>query len=610
MLKVQNLSKQYSGQILFEDVSFAMQPGEKLGLVGRNGSGKSTLFKMILGEEQGDTGEIILPKNYRMGKLEQHISFSKDTVLDECIQVLPEDQKFEFYRAEKILTGLGFTDDDFRKSPSSFSGGFQIRINLCKSLLTNPNILLLDEPTNYLDILSLRWLKRFLNSFPGEVIIITHDRDFMDSVCDHIMGIHRQRLKKIKGNTTKFYEQREQEEDIYQKTKENHDRKRAHLESFVERFSAKASKASQAQSKLKQLEKMEQMEDLVSEANIGLKFHFSKCPSKNLMQIENLSFGYQPDQNLFKNLSFSIGAKDRIGIIGKNGKGKSTLLNVVAGELTPHTGSITSHPQVKIGHLGQTNVKRLSENATILEEVESANPELGQTKVRQICGSMLFTGDLALKKISVLSGGEKNRVLMARILANPTNLLFLDEPTNHLDMESIEILATELENYEGALVIVTHSEALLRRLVNRLIIFHKDGAEHFFGSYDDFLTKVGWEEEEEVQKTSKPKMNKKELHAKRQVIIKERAKFCKPLDKKIEELEKKITDLESQMEIINNELASASEQQDNALILELSQQVGSIQIKISTAFEELEVIDSQRQAYMDKFDQELKELES
>jgi len=227
MIQVQNLSKQFSGQILFENISFNMQPGERIGLVGRNGSGKSTLFKMILGELGPDSGEVVIPKNYSLGKLEQHISFSEKTVLEECTQVLKEDEKFDFYKAEKILTGLGFSEEDYHKDPRSFSGGYQIRINLCKSLLTKPNLLLLDEPTNYLDILSLRWLRRFLITFEGEVIIITHDRSFMDSVTTHTMGIYRQGLKKIKGNTSKFYEQLEQEDEIYQKTKENHDRKRS-----------------------------------------------------------------------------------------------------------------------------------------------------------------------------------------------------------------------------------------------------------------------------------------------------------------------------------------------------------------------------------------------
>jgi len=385
----------------------------------------------------------------------------------------------------------------------------------------------------------------------------------------------------------------------------------AHLESFVERFSAKASKATQAQSKLKQLAKLDQMDDLVYEASMGLKFQYLKCPSKTLMDVSNLSFSFKENELLFKDLNFTIGDKDRIGIIGKNGKGKSTLLNVLAGELSPNTGNISSHSSLNFGHLGQTNVKRLHDNSTIIEEVQSSNPELPTTKIRQICGSMLFTGDLALKKVSVLSGGEKNRVMLAKILANPTNLLFLDEPTNHLDMESIEILTEELQAYEGAVVLVTHSEDLLRKVCNRLIIFHKDGAEFFLGGYDDFLEKIGWDDEEnEGSKKAKPKFSKKELHAKRQVIIKERAKVCNPLKKVMDDCEEKIMLEEEKLEKINKQLTTASQEQDSEKILELSKQVGDIHIQIQKYFELLEENESKFTQLNKVFDEQLLAIEA
>ena len=264
MIQINNLSKQFAGQVLFEDLNFNLHSGERVGLVGRNGSGKSTLFKIILGQLSSDTGEVVIPKNYRISHLEQHIKFSKETVLEECIQYLPAEFQYEYFRAEKILSGLGFTPEDFHKNPKDFSGGYQIRINLCKALLVDPNLLLLDEPTNYLDIISLRWLKNFLNKFPGEVIIITHDRSFMDSVTNHTMGIYRYSLKKIKGSTHKYYEQLKIDEEIYEKTRLNQERKVADLEGFIERFGAKASKAKQAQSKMKQLEKIDVLDKLDS----------------------------------------------------------------------------------------------------------------------------------------------------------------------------------------------------------------------------------------------------------------------------------------------------------------------------------------------------------
>lgn len=610
MIQLSNIEKQFAGQVLFQDLSFSLAPRERIGLVGRNGSGKSTLFAMILGRLAPDAGEVSIPKNYKIGNLEQHIHFTKDTVLEECTQVLTGDAQFDFYKAEKILFGLGFTDADLEKSPGSFSGGYQIRINLCKALLTEPDLLLLDEPTNYLDIISLRWLRQFLRSFAGEVILITHDRDFMNSVTTHTMGIYRKKLKKIKGATAHFYEQMVLEDEIHEKTRLNQEKKRAHLESFVDRFGAKASKATQAQSKMKQLAKMDKIEKLDSESDMGLCFNHEEISSKQIMQVEDLSFRYGEDKPiLFSDINFAIGKTERIGIIGKNGKGKSTLLNVIGGELTPLTGKVSSHSALSLGHLGQTNVSRLDNRNTIIEELQLANSKLGTTAVRNICGSLMFEGDMALKKISVLSGGEKNRVLLGKIMANKTNLLLLDEPTNHLDMESIEVLTQELESYPGAVVVVTHSEELLRRVVNRLIIFHRDKAEYFYGGYDDFLEKVGWEEEESnAPKVVKPKFSKKELHAKRQVIIKERSKSCNPLKKNIEKYENLILKFEEELEEHNKAMAAAVNSQNNPEIAILSEKIGKTQIEIQKAFESMEESSDKLEKLESSFEEQLEEL--
>jgi ATP-binding cassette subfamily F protein 3 len=321
MIQAKNLSKHFGGQELFDRVSFQLGSRERLGLVGRNGSGKSTLFKLILGELSPDFGEITIPKGYRLGALEQHIHFTKSTVLEECIQVLNPDDFLE-HEAEKILFGLGFSDQDMQKDPKSFSGGYQIRINLTKVLLQAPNLLLLDEPTNYLDIVSMRWLKSFLKNFPGEIMLITHDREFMDDVVTHTMGLHRQQLKKVKGDTAKFYEQILQEEEMYEKTRENLDKKRKEMEAFVERFKAKASKAAQAQSRMKALQKMSTMDKLNDVDSLGFRFRFIECPGKQIAEIKHLAFSYDGDNKnaLFHNLSFPINREDRIGIIGKNGK--------------------------------------------------------------------------------------------------------------------------------------------------------------------------------------------------------------------------------------------------------------------------------------------------
>ena len=442
MIIASNLEKSFGPQVLFDGVSFLINQGERVGLVGKNGTGKSTLFKMILGKEKYDAGTLSTPKGYRIGTLEQHIHFTQPTVLRECVEALPVEKQWDHYKAEIILSGLGFSEQDFHKDPTTFSGGFQVRINLCKALLADPNMLLLDEPTNYLDILSLRWLKEYLNKWPGEMILITHDRDFMDKVTTHTLGLHRKKTKKVKGDTIKFYEMIIQEEETYEQTRVNLENKRKEMQNLVDRFRAKASKASMAQSRLKMMEKMGAMEKLSMEKNLGFRFNHLACPGKTIMNIKNLSFSYseKTEDNIFSDISFSIGKNDRIGIIGANGKGKSTLLNCLAGELTATAGEIIPHPSASIGHFGQTNIDRLEPQNQVLHEILRSNPSLSLQAAHSICGAMMFESDMAKKKVSVLSGGERSRVLLGKIISHPTNLLLLDEPSHHLDVESIESL--------------------------------------------------------------------------------------------------------------------------------------------------------------------------
>src|SRR5574344_1738781 len=533
MIELINIQKSYPTQTLYQDLNLRLNKGDKVGLVGRNGTGKSTLFKLILGEEQPDSGDIATPKNYKIGALKQYFDFKEKTLLDETATALSEDDKYNIYKAEKILFGLGFSEEDLQKEPKSFSGGYQIRINLAKLLLTEPNMLLLDEPTNYLDILSIRWL-----------------REFMNSVCTHTMGIIRRDAFIVQGSTQKFFEQLAANEEHYEKQKIAQDKKIKDLEEFIAKNKARAATATLAQSKVKILEKMDILEDIEYEKDLRFDFNYKDTSAKFLVEVKDLSFGYDKSNILFKDITFALSRGETLGIIGKNGKGKSTLLNVLAGELKALSGSVDFHPSTVFGHFGQTNINHLNQNNTIIEEIQSVNNKISESVIRNICGIMMFSGDNAKKKISLLSGGEKSRVMLGKIIAQDVNLLFLDEPTNHLDIESIEALTTAIKEFEGSSIIVTHSEELLRAVCDRLIVFTNDGADYFNGTYDEFLEKIGWGDDIDDKKTSKkedkkdkPKLNKKESKQLRAQLVAKKSQDLKPLKVELEELENKVSTL-------------------------------------------------------------------
>ena len=609
MIQLSNISKHFWKKELFSNLNFRMNSGNRVGLVGRNGSGKSTLFKLILGEDTPDEGEVSIPKGYKIGALKQHLVFTEKTLRDETALALAEDDKFSIYKVEKILFGLGFTEEDLDKDPLSFSGGYQIRINLAKLLITEPNLLLLDEPTNYLDILSLRWLKVFLRSFDGEVILITHDRNFMDAITTHTMGIIRRDLFLIQGDTHKFYQQLESNDEHYQKQKVAQDRKRKELEEFVAKNKARASTAAQAQSKVKLLEKMDEMDSIVEESTLDFDFNFKDTPAKVLLDVKDLSFGYTPDNILFKDISFTLKKGETLGIIGKNGKGKSTLLNTIAGELKEITGNSDFHGTTTFGHFGQTNISHLNPDSVIMDEIYVSNPKLSEATVRGICGGMMFSGEDAKKKISLLSGGEKSRVMLGQILAKDVNLLFLDEPTNHLDMQSIDALTKAIKKFKGSCIIVTHSEELLRRVCDRLIVFAKEGAEYFDGTYDEFLEKIGWDEEEVVEKVkTAPKVNKKENKKKRTALITERNKLTSPLKKDVENFENQIMKIEDLIEKEQAELIQASNATDNSKVIELSKIIALHEQEIEDKFEELEIKQLKLDEIIETYSKKIEEI--
>ncbi len=543
MVQFDHVGLTFSGHPLFEDACFTLQKGERCGLVGRNGSGKSTLFRMINGELEPDAGTISIPKNYRIGYLKQQIKFTQPTLIEEAALGLPDHEKDDIYKAEKILFGLGFTEEDLEKAPGDFSGGYQLRLNLTKVLVSEPNCLLLDEPTNYLDILSIRWLQNFLSRWQGEFILISHDRDFMDNVTTHTMGIHREKLRKIKGTTIDFFQQILMEEELHEKSRVKSEKKKAHLQSFVDRFGASASKAALAQSKVKMIEREPVLEKLNAMSELSFAFQEAPFPGKKMLDAEHLQFSFT-DEPLIEDFSMEIEKGERIAIIGKNGRGKSTLLRLLGGDLIPQKGEIEFSDNTRMGYFGQTHVDRLDSNHMIEEEIALANPHLNYTEIKGIAGAMMFSGTLSAKKISVLSGGERSRVLLGKIVAKPCNLLLLDEPTHHLDIESIEALIDALEDFSGTVVMVTHSELILRRLaLDKIILCEEAQQTVFLGNYDEFLEKVGWDEK---KKPAPPKNPQPNIRKKRAEEVAKRAAAIKPIEKQIHETEQQIMALEEQ----------------------------------------------------------------
>ncbi|MBS0654760.1 MAG: ABC-F family ATP-binding cassette domain-containing protein [Verrucomicrobia bacterium] len=586
MIKLEKIVKAYGADQILDGIDTFIGKHEKCGLVGRNGAGKTTLFRLICGLEEPDSGTITIPKQYRLGYLSQHIDFKEKTVLEEACLGLPAEQKEMTYKAEAILFGLGFQKADLEKAPKDFSGGYQLRIHLTKLLLSEPDCLLLDEPTNYLDILSIRWLRQFLQNWDRELLIISHDREFLDSIVTHTIGIHRKTAKKVEGPSEKFYHKIAQEEEVYEKTRTTLDKKRKAMESFITRFGAKASKAGQAQSRVKALAKLPALEALCEIANLSFTFPAAPIASKIILKGSGLSFSYT-DSPLISGLSFEIENGARIGVIGKNGKGKSTFLRLLIKELEASTGLLTESSNLQIGYFGQSHINRLNLDATVEEEIQQANPKLTIQEARSIAGKMMFTQSRAEKKIGVLSGGERSRVVLGKLLARPCNLLLLDEPTNHLDVESLEAFMDALEQFDGAVVIVTHSELVLDRLATELFVFREHRQELFRGSYSEFLEKGGWSEEDgELQRQpAKKEMTYKDAKKRRADLTTERSRALKPLLTRQTLIENQIIQLEAEVTSLNNKMI---EDASGRQIGELSKSAKEKQNLVETLFTELE----------------------
>jgi len=619
MIRAENLTKSFGERLLFDEISFSLSSKQRVGLVGQNGHGKTTLFQIINGDEQPDSGSVVIPKNYRIVYVKQQLEFTADTALEEGLRALPPQEQDHSWKVEKILVGLGFSEEDFHRHPSQFSGGLQVRLNLVKALVSEPDLLLLDEPTNFLDITSIRWIEQFLNTWPHELLLITHDRSFMDKVVTHTMGIHRRKMRKISGNTARYYNQIAQDEEVYEKTRINDERRRKEVQQFISRFRAKARLANLVQSRIKTLKKMEKKEKLDQMKLLDFSFRSSPFPGKRTLTARNLDFAYERGKNLIQDFNITIEAGERVCVVGKNGKGKTTLLKLLAGVLAPQAGETIYHPSIDKGFFEQTNVNSLVDARTVEEEILYSHADMDRQRARNICGAMMFSGDDALKKISVLSGGEKSRVMLGKLLATPMNLLLLDEPTNHLDMESCDALLTAIDFFEGTVIMVTHNEMFLHSLAERLIVFQNDHIEVFDGSYREFLEKDGWHDKGSLARRSGSKtpqrettgrLAKKEMRRQKSDIIAHRSKITAPLEKRIARLENDIESHEVELDRHNQAMQLATQKQDVQRITELSRAIHANQSAIDKYFDELEKITHELDSHNADFEKQLQVLDN
>ncbi len=613
MITAQNLSKSYGLRTLFEKISFSISDGERVGLVGRNGQGKTTLLRILMGEENADEGMVSIPKNYRIGHLTQHLHFSETSILSEACKSLSPERQHEEWTVKRILAGLGFFQSDFDRPPSEFSGGFQVRLNLAKVLVSDPDMLLLDEPTNFLDIVSIRWLIDFLRAWKGELILVSHDRNVMDSIVTHVMGIHRQKMRKMEGNTHDYYGQIQREEEVFENKRLNDEKERKQMQTFISKFRAKARQANLVQSRIKCLEKRTRYEKLENIANLSFSFNAAPFEAKYPLETDDLCFSYSPQTPfLIDHLNLTLETGDRLCIIGKNGRGKSTLVKLLSGQLQGLEGKIRMHSLVRIAYYAQAHTAALSPENTIEDEIALAGIGRERKSIRDVCGAMMFSGDEALKKIKVLSGGEKCRVLLGKLLMQPANLLILDEPTHHLDMESTEALMEAINDFDGTVIMVTHNEYLLDSVATKLVVFQGDRQLVFPGTYSEFLDQVGWEEERQEVSASFSETNSPAALPRDQIkrlkaeFVQRRSKVLTPLKRDIEQAEKEIERLENEQAQGTQAMVEASEKQDALSIVSLSKAFNSNKHFIEEWYVRLEEATDRYEIESHKFEQEAK----
>jgi ATP-binding cassette subfamily F protein 3 len=589
MLNIHNLSVSFAGEYLFEEISFKLISGDRVGLIGKNGAGKSTLLKLLSKEMELDSGSIASDKDIRIGFLKQDIDFEKGrTVLDEAYQAFVEIKQLELKQndinlklsertdyesdsyfalitelsdvtdryeliggynyqgqTEKILQGLGFSRADFDKNTDTFSGGWRMRIELAKLLLQSNDLLLLDEPTNHLDIESIIWLEQFLKTFTGAVVIVSHDKMFLNNVTNRTIEISLGRIYDFNKPYSKYLVLRNEIKEQQISAQKNQEKQIQQTERLIEKFRAKASKASMAQSLIKKIEKIDRIEvDKDDNSVMKLRFNVSVIPGKVIAEIEELSKSYD-DNHVLDDISLIIERGSKTAFVGQNGQGKSTLAKIIVGELKA-SGMMKLGHNVQIGYFAQNQAEYLDGKKTVLDTmIDSAN-ETNRSKVRDILGSFLFQGDEVDKFVRVLSGGERNRLALAKMLLQPFNVLVMDEPTNHLDIKSKNVLKQALQNFDGTLILVSHDRDFLQGLTNKVYEFKDQNIKEYLGDIDYYLEQRRVDDFRAIEKKEKI------------IVLKQKPKNNKNQDqslkKKLNNVESKISKLEKEISNIDKAL--------------------------------------------------------
>lgn len=594
MYYVRDISVHFGDRTLLDNISFMITPKDRIGLIGVNGAGKSTLLKIISGQQTPDSGVLEFPSKTTIGYLRQEFELNESLkVIDEAMtsheEALKLQKQFEIFNQQlsertdyesdsyhklledlahvtgqlehyniatleietfKVLKGLGFTDADFERRVSELSGGWKMRIELAKLLLQKPDILMLDEPTNHLDIESIIWLEQYLTTYPGTVILISHDIQFLDNVCNRIIELENGDISDYKLNYKKYLFEKGKQKTIQQAAFENQQKEIAQKEKTINRFMAKASKTKMAQSMQKQLDKVERIE-LPSETAKTMNIRFAEVPRSGREVVKSIdvskAFG---DKKVFSRLNITIERGDRIAFVGQNGQGKTTMARVMIGLLQPTDGRIETGSNMHLSYYAQNQSELLNLKSTVMEVMEDKAPEEMRTKVRSILGSFLFSGEDVDKKVSVLSGGERARLAMASLIMRPCNFLVLDEPTNHLDIYSKEVLKEALKNYHGTLLIISHDREFLAGLTDKVIEF-KDGTTHeFLGDIEYFLSKKKMDNMREVD------LQKSEIKSESTTSIKKLdGEELRKLRKQVNNLERQISKLEEELAVIETKMA-------------------------------------------------------